>query len=184
MATKKLSEEQKVFIVAALARYASPSEVVKLVREEYGVEIARQSVRVYDPTTGEGKALSADLRELFFTTRREFRRQLTEIPVYHQSYRLYELTDLYRRAKADGNYVVAADFLKQAAQEVGGLFTNKRVFAFDPLTNAKKTFELLREEFRGQLDEAELLDMAASDNGVAVDELRAVVFGAQVPTIG
>ena len=40
--------------------------------------------------------------------------------------RLHELQDLYDLAKAQKNYTKAAEFLAQAAKEVGGLYTSVR----------------------------------------------------------
>jgi hypothetical protein len=46
--------------------------------------------------------------------------------IANQSFRLAELTDLYRKAKKSKNHVLAAALMKQAAEEVGGAFTNER----------------------------------------------------------
>jgi hypothetical protein len=52
MATsEELSGPVKAFIVQRLARFDAPSQVVKAVKEEFGLDVSRQRVHFYDPTT-------------------------------------------------------------------------------------------------------------------------------------
>lgn len=176
MAARKLTEEIKFFIVAQLAMWKTPSEVVDLVREEYEKEVTRQTVHGYDPTTKAGEALSAELREFFFTTRRDFEQSIKGIAISHQSYRLKELHRLYVKNSQLGNVVEARLNLEQAAREVGGAYTNKRTVVVDTIENARRALAILREEFAGdleagKLDDAQLVSMVAEDHAVDPVEL-------------
>jgi len=41
----------KAFIVQRLARFDQPSQAVKAVKNEFGLEVSRQRVRFYGPTS-------------------------------------------------------------------------------------------------------------------------------------
>lgn len=117
-----LSEDQKRRIVQGLACFRTPSEVSEDVEEEFGVKIDRSHVRKYNPE--QVSDVAEKWRVLFAETRKRFVEEVAEIPITHQSFRLRELLDLYRKAKR--NPVLAASLLEQAAKEVGGAFTNRR----------------------------------------------------------
>jgi hypothetical protein len=68
-AEEKLSDEQRCFVVMALACYDTPSAVAAAVKEEFGVVISRQAVQAYDPTKVAGKDVAKPWRDLFKTTR-------------------------------------------------------------------------------------------------------------------
>jgi hypothetical protein len=125
-----ITEEVQTFIVVALACYKPPSEVVRLVQEEFKVKIERQNVRHYNPL--QSPDVAEKWKELFEKTRKAFIEQTSKIGAYHQSYRLAELQGLYERALAANNLPLAGNFLKQMAEECGGLYTNKRNITIDP----------------------------------------------------
>lgn len=52
----RLTEVQKEYIVDRLACYSSPTQVVDLVKDLFGVEIVRQQVQHYDPTVPSGRS--------------------------------------------------------------------------------------------------------------------------------
>jgi hypothetical protein len=126
MATsKELSGPVKAFIVQRLARFDAPSQVVKAVKEEFGLDVSRQRVHFYDPTTKAGRALHPELKELFFETREQAKKDLDPIPSYHKAVRLQRLDAMIMTAMERGNVPLAAQLLEQAAKESGGAFTNK-----------------------------------------------------------
>jgi hypothetical protein len=126
MATsEELSGPVKAFIVQRLARFDAPSQVVKAVKEEFGLDVSRQRVHFYDPTTKAGRALHPELRELFFETREQAKKDLDSIPSYHKAVRLQRLDAMIMTAMERGNVPLAAQLLEQAAKESGGAFTNK-----------------------------------------------------------
>lgn len=54
----ELSDEVKAFIVSRLACWQKPTEVVKAVKESFGVDVTPQRVKCNDPTKVAGKHLS------------------------------------------------------------------------------------------------------------------------------
>jgi hypothetical protein len=123
---KRLKPEHKLFVVQCLARFMTPLEVEKLVREDFGVSITRQSVEAYDPSKAAGGKLDEELKQVFYRTREQFIADIDGIDVSHRSFRLTQLSNLYRTAFRQGATVIAAQFLEQAAKECGGIFTNRR----------------------------------------------------------
>jgi hypothetical protein len=115
----------KAFIVQRLARFIMPSQVVKAVKEEFGLDVSRQRVHFYDPTTRAGRALNEELKALFFETREKAKHDLDPIPSYHKAVRLQRLDDMICTALERGNLPLAAQLLEQAAKESGGAYTNK-----------------------------------------------------------
>jgi hypothetical protein len=126
MATsEELSGPVKAFIVQRLARFDGPAQVVKAVKEEFGLEVSRQRVHFYDPTTKAGRALHPELKELFFEARERAKQDLDSIPSYHKAIRLQRLDAMINTAMERGNLVLASQLLEQAAKESGGAYTNK-----------------------------------------------------------
>lgn len=121
-----LNDDVKAFIVNALACYDTPSQVAASVKEEFGVDVSRMQVSVYDPTKKMGKALSAKWRELFESTRGRFLEAQAAVPIANSNFRLRALHRMYAQAEQRGNVVFAAQLLEQAAKETGGVFTNRQ----------------------------------------------------------
>lgn len=124
-----LSDDVKRHIVQALACYDTPSQVAEAVKTEFGVEIARQHVAMYDPTKVAGAKLAKRWRDLFEATRKEFLEEQAKVPIAAQNYRLRALDRMFRRAENSGNTPLAVQILEQAAKEQGGAFTNTRKLA-------------------------------------------------------
>jgi hypothetical protein len=123
--SEELPGPVKAFIVQRLARFDQPSQVVKAVKEEFGLELSRQRVHFYDPTTKAGRALHPELKALFFETREKAKQDLDSIPSYHKAIRLQRLDAMIMTAIERGNVPLAAQLLEQAAKESGGAYTNK-----------------------------------------------------------
>ncbi|EXA67159.1 MULTISPECIES: DUF2280 domain-containing protein [Acinetobacter] len=118
-----LNKKQKIFIVRSLAVFNTPQETVLLVKEEFDLEVSRQQVETYDPTKRAGKDLSAELKDEFELTRKDFLDTPQNIPIANLSVRLQRLENQYQ--KHGKNRVAALSILKQAAEDVGGKYTNK-----------------------------------------------------------
>ncbi|WP_313237873.1 DUF2280 domain-containing protein [Delftia acidovorans] len=123
----KLSEAEKRFIVQALACYDTPTQVVEAVKEEFGTVMDRGHVGCYDPTKVAGKQLAKKWRDLFEETRKRFRKEVSEIPIADQAYRMRQLQRMLQDAMSRKNVVLASQLLEQAAKEAGGQFTNRRL---------------------------------------------------------
>mgnify|MGYP002712209097 CR=1 FL=1 len=119
-----LKEPVKIFIVQALACRDTPQEVAEQVLQEFGVRIDRKQCQSYDPTKAAGKNLSKKFIELFHKTRADFDAGLIDIPIAQKYYRLKQYQKhLEKNAR---NTVMSLSIMKQAAQDLGGQFTNRQ----------------------------------------------------------
>ncbi|HCN34545.1 DUF2280 domain-containing protein [Acinetobacter johnsonii] len=119
-----LKEPVKIFIVQALACRDTPQEVAELVSQEFGVKIDRVQCSTYDPTKQRGKNLSKKFVDLFYETREKFDAGLIDIPITQKYYRLKQYQKhLEKNAR---NTVMSLNIMKQAAQDLGGQFTNRQ----------------------------------------------------------
>ena len=93
----------------------------------FDVAVSRQQVQFYNPERGGShKRLAERWRNLFAETRRRYDADVASLPIAKQSYRLSRLQRMSEKAEDAGQTALAADLLKQAAQDRGGLFTNRR----------------------------------------------------------
>ncbi len=124
----KLDGKHKRFIVVSLAYYETPSQVAAAVKEEFNVVVTRQQVAFFDPTTRQSgnKKPSKELVDLFTQTRTKLDAEIDSIPIAKQAYRLLAIQRAFRGAEASNNKVLALQALKQAAEEIGGVYTNLR----------------------------------------------------------
>lgn len=120
-----LSDEAKLFIVQAFARFSSPAEVVVMIREDFGIETTIQQVRTYNPEHPKFEA-GGKWRPIFEAVRKVYLEDVSSIPIASQAFRLNALQKNYDRAIKHGNVVLANATLEQAAKEVGGVLTNAR----------------------------------------------------------
>ena len=119
-----LKEPVKIFIVQALACRDTPQEVAELVSQEFGVKIDRVQCSTYDPTKQRGKNLSKKFVDLFYESREKFDAGLIDIPITQKFYRLKQYQKhLEKNAR---NTVMSLNIMKQAAQDLGGQFTNRQ----------------------------------------------------------
>jgi len=123
---KKVSAEVRAYIVCANACFDSPSTVAEAVKEEFGIEVARQYVESQDPTKRAGRDLAKTYKQLFEKTREEFLAKTNDIAISHKPVRLRALQRMAAKAEKQGNMVLAASLYEQAAKEVGEVFTNRQ----------------------------------------------------------
>lgn len=121
-----LKGEVKAFIVQSLACFDTPSQVVELVKKEFGLSITRQQVESHDPTKANGRGLAQKWVELFHETRKRFQTELSDIPIANKAYRLRALDRMMTRAEGMKNMALAASLMEQAAKEVGDAYSNKQ----------------------------------------------------------
>lgn len=122
----KLNRDQQTYAVQALACFDSPSVVAAALRKEFNVSLTPQSVESYDPTKKAGRNLSLRWKSLFEETRKTFLEDTASIGISHRAVRLRALQRMADKAEGQGNMVLASSLLKQAAEEVGGSYTNRR----------------------------------------------------------
>lgn len=121
-----LKGEVKAFIVQSLACFDTPSQVVELVKKEFGLSITRQQVESHDPTKANGRGLAQKWVELFHETRKRFQTELSDIPIANKAYRLRALDRMMTKAEGMKNMALAASLMEQAAKEVGDAYSNKQ----------------------------------------------------------
>ena len=121
-----MNDEIRTYIVQCVACFDTPTVVVGQVKEEFGVTVTPQAVQAYDPTKYAGKGLSKKWKALFEETRKAFLDDVAQIPIANRSSRLRTLQRLATRAEKQGNLALVAQFHKQAAEEMGNAFTNRR----------------------------------------------------------
>lgn len=121
-----IPDEIKRFIINALAAFDTPSQVAAAVKEEFGVEVSRQAVEGHDPTKHAGRNLATKWREMFEASRAGFINEATAVPIAHRSTRLRALYRMAQAAERKGNFPLAAALNKQAAEEMGNAYTNRR----------------------------------------------------------
>ncbi|MDW9984799.1 DUF2280 domain-containing protein [Sinorhizobium meliloti] len=126
MAKAKLSDEVKTYIVQALACFDSPSIVAAAVKKEFGVDVSRQLVESHDPNKKAALGLAPKWKALFEETRKTFLEDTATIAISHRAVRLRALQRMAEKAETQGNMVLAASLMKQAAEEVGNAYTNRR----------------------------------------------------------
>jgi hypothetical protein len=122
----RLTSDHKRLIVQRLATFATLTEI----REELlqlGADASLSQIMYYDPDS-KGTHVADEWRTLHAETRERFIVETAGIAISHQSFRLRELERLYRKTASGtrANVVLGAQLLKQAAEEVGGAFTNRR----------------------------------------------------------
>jgi hypothetical protein len=116
----------KVAITQALACFDGPSTVATAIKTEYGYTVSPQAVEAHDPTKRAGAKLSIKWRTLFEETRAAFIADSAAIPIAHRSTRLRALWRMAELAERKGNLALAANLHKQAAEEMGNAYTNRR----------------------------------------------------------
>jgi hypothetical protein len=83
-------------------------------------------VEGYDPTKRAGSNLAEKWKLLFEETRKTFLEDTATIAISHRAVRLRALQRMADKAENQGNMVLAASLMKQAAEEVGNAYTNRR----------------------------------------------------------
>lgn len=128
----KLQDVHRAFIVRELACFASPSECVNAVKEQFGIDVTMQAVEHYDPAKWAGrrsKRAANKWVELYAMAREAFIEDVQEsVPFAHRSVRIKELAHAANLFKKQKNYMGMARILEQIAKEVGNVHTNRHEF--------------------------------------------------------
>jgi len=118
----RLNSEQKHLIVAQLACYVRTPEIVDEFEKTYGIRLERNHVQRYDPTKSWNRDLGASLTELFFKIRKDYEEGLLQMhPISKRVYRIDHLGKMFEHAYDKKNHPLAAQLLKQAADEMSAL---------------------------------------------------------------
>ena len=119
-----LKKEVKLFIVRSLAVFNTPTETAELVNQEYGIKVTKQQCEKYDPTNRAGENLSEVLRVVFVFFLGMFLGKPESIPIANLAVRMQRYENLFQ--KYSKNRVAATSILRQAAEDMGGKYTNKQ----------------------------------------------------------
>lgn len=120
----ELDEKTKLRIIIALARFETPPEIVKALREE-GIETTLRQIGGYDCSKSYYEA-GEKWRSFFEAERKSYIEDVQTVPIANQGFRLNGLQRAYDDAVRRKNFVLAASLMEQAAKEVGGVLTNVR----------------------------------------------------------
>jgi len=112
-------------IVQLFAQFHKVNEVRDVITEEFGLTLSNESLRHYDPMSPKC-AMSVRLRELYREARERHLNDISSIGVAHQVHRLRVLDRMVHKAENKEQFSLAAQLLKQAAEEMGGVLTNER----------------------------------------------------------
>ncbi|CZV68131.1 MULTISPECIES: DUF2280 domain-containing protein [Enterobacter cloacae complex] len=149
-----LKGEVKAFIVQSLACFDTPSQVVELVKKEFGLSITRQQVESHDPTKANGRGLAQKWGDMFNATRERFQNEISDIPIANKAYRLRVLDRMATRAEGMKNLALTAEIIEQAAKECGDAYTNKHKFEHSgPNGGAIQTITMSKEEYKSARQE-------------------------------
>ncbi|KGT48875.1 DUF2280 domain-containing protein [Acinetobacter sp. HR7] len=151
-----LKEPVKIFIVQSLACFETPQQVADAVMQRFNIEIDRRQCENYDPTKYAGRNLSKKLKDLFEKTREDFRKNIFDIPIANQAFRLKEIQKMYE--DAGKNKVSKQNLLKLAYQETDARTTKQEITGPDggPLQNENTTYVTASKELvRQVMDELE-----------------------------
>lgn len=149
-----LKGEVKAFIVQSLACFDTPSQVVEMVKKEFGLSITRQQVESHDPTKANGRGLAQKWVDMFNATRERFQNEISDIPIANKAYRLRVLDRMATRAEGMKNLALTAEIIEQAAKECGDAYTNKHKFEHSgPNGGAIQTITMSKEEYKSARQE-------------------------------
>lgn len=151
-----LKEPVKIFIVQSLACFETPQQVADAVQQRFGIGIDRRQCEGYDPTKFSGRNLSKKLTELFHQTREDFRKNIFDIPIANQAFRLREIQKMYD--DAGKNKVARQNLLKLAYQETDARTTKQEITGAggDPIQTENTTYvTATKEQVRQVMDELE-----------------------------
>lgn len=122
----KLNPGQQAYVVQCLACFDTLATIKANLKEIHGVEVSVQAIECYDPNKHAGKNLAERWKTLFADTRKDFLDDTANIGISHKAVRLRALNRMAQKAEDSGNSVLAAQLLKQAAEEVGNVYSNRR----------------------------------------------------------
>jgi hypothetical protein len=151
---KRLTLEQKRFLVRSLATFQTPTEAARAFAKKFDFEITRQVAETFDPTAAAGANLGEELTALFWETRKKAETEEQAVPIFWRAYRLrrrqaqLERFDAYREAapaKAIGLKLEVERredvVLEKVAKELGGLYERGKQEGEQADTGAQAHFE-------------------------------------------
>lgn len=123
----KLTDPIREFICQRLGAYDTPSTIAAMVKEEFGIEITRQTVEGYDPEKMDrrGKSLAEKWRFIVDESREAYRKGVAEVPIMIKTVRLERYERAYRLAEARGNVPLMLEVLAAASKEAHDFYAKR-----------------------------------------------------------
>lgn len=159
----KLAEDVKIFIVERLAMFGRPLEIAAAVKEEFGIDIPRQQVEVYDPEKG---CVVKKWVALHAATRQAFTDKRAGLAITHRSWRLQQLEEMARETRKKKNYKLAKELLEQAAKEDGDFYVNNARAGAPVAESEEQRVQRMRAQFEAM--DAATLGESAMQSGPAL----------------
>lgn len=100
----KLNPQIKRQIVVRLAGGQSPSEIVRWLKAEHGLQFSTAAVAKYDPRVAAGAKLSAELRNLFEQTYRDALNEISYTALAHRALRVAYLSRVVDDARERNDF--------------------------------------------------------------------------------
>ncbi|BDI33424.1 hypothetical protein CCAX7_54750 [Capsulimonas corticalis] len=124
---KTLPSDIVTYIIDRLAQYAGPTEIRSEIMDLFGRDVPKATINRYNPNTVQGeKEMAEALKALFFERRARYLDRLDDIPIANPAVRLQKIQSVVDRCEINGNDVLLLQAAKQAAEERGGAYTNRR----------------------------------------------------------
>lgn len=115
------------------------------------MSVSSDQVVYYNPNSSRGSdRLARKWKDLFHETREKFLSETRDIAIANKAYRLRRLQEMADKARRAGNLPLAAEFMEQAAKDVGEYFTNKKILSGPgggPIEQKNINVEVSAEEF-------------------------------------
>lgn len=123
--TRKLSNEQKTYVVRRLAAYDKPAAIAQSLKDVFGVTISPQAIEHYDPDRPAGHDLAPQWREVFRAARKAYIAETADIGNMDKPVRMRLRERMAIAAWEEGNYKLANDILDSIAKEAGDAFAGR-----------------------------------------------------------
>lgn len=123
-----LTDDIKTLIVDRLACFVTPSQIIEELRKDHNLTVNSNQVVYYNPRAAQSRHIHPKWVELFESRRKAFVIRVSDLPGYHQAYRLSVLQALLEKNLANGKTAsprLTMEILKQMAEEAGDKYTNK-----------------------------------------------------------
>lgn len=119
----RLKKEVQLHIIRSLAVFNTPTEVVKDIKETFGIDLKPQNIETYDPTKRAGKDLRQEFKKEFEETRKDFLDKPLNIPAANDAVMLKVLDGLLVRNK--NNAVMAVKIIDQIQKIVNDHYSKR-----------------------------------------------------------
>ena len=119
-----LTTQQKIYVIEHLACFETPTEVQAAIKQDLGIDVSTSQICAYDPHTISGQRLRQEMKDLFYAARERFTSNVAAIPIANQTYRLKKMQQIL--AASGRNAKLALETMKQAAEDLGGKYTNEQ----------------------------------------------------------